>query len=345
MEDIRGEIANCMRRDRDNLIRDYQRLNSTVDVALQKKIKAALVRKQSKIEGLPSIDFPEMLPVSSKRDEIAAAIQNNQVVIICGDTGSGKTTQIPKICLSIGRGIDGFIGHTQPRRIAARTIAARIADELRTELGQAVGYKIRHTDKTNNETYIKIMTDGILLAELQQDRLLTAYDTLIIDEAHERSLNIDFILGYLRNILPERPDLKIIITSATIDVDRFSEHFFNAPVVEVSGRTFPVDVWYRPLDEVVDEEVDDETLREEAILLAISELTKVDRGDILIFLEGEREIHETSKYLEKKNLPNTDILPLYARLNSARQSKIFTPHKRRHIVLSTNVAETSLTIP
>lgn len=345
MEDIRGKIASCIRRDRDKLNREFQRSNLTIDGALQKKIETALARKQSKIEGLPSINFPEMLPVCGKRDAIAVAIQNNQVAIICGDTGSGKTTQIPKICLSIGRGIDGLIGHTQPRRIAARTIAARIADELKTELGQAVGYKIRHTDKTDSDTYIKIMTDGILLAELQQDRLLTAYDTLIIDEAHERSLNIDFILGYLRNILPERPDLKIIITSATIDVDRFSEHFFNAPVVEVLGRTFPVDIWYRPLDEVVDEEVDDETLREEAILLAISELTKVDRGDILIFLEGEREIHETSKYLEKKSLPNTDILPLYARLNSARQSKIFTPHKRRHIVLSTNVAETSLTIP
>ncbi|MEE9160755.1 MAG: DEAD/DEAH box helicase, partial [Gammaproteobacteria bacterium] len=255
-----------MRRDRDNLNREYKRSKVTGQGSLQKKIEAALVRKVVKMENIPVIEFPEILPVSDKRDEIAAAIQNNQVVIICGETGSGKTTQIPKICLSIGRGIDGLIGHTQPRRIAARTIASRIADELKTEPGQAVGYKIRHTDKTAANTYIKIMTDGILLAELQQDRLLTAYDTLIIDEAHERSLNIDFILGYLRNILPERPDLKIIITSATIDVDRFSEHFFNAPVVEVSGRTFPVDVWYRPLEDVDDEEADDETVREEAIL-------------------------------------------------------------------------------
>ena len=334
-----------MRRDRDNLNREYKRSNFIAHVALQKKIDAALTRKLSKIEDIPAIEFPEILPVSGKRDEIAAAIQNNQVVIIYGDTGSGKTTQIPKICLSIGRGIDGLIGHTQPRRIAARTIASRIADELKSELGQAVGYKVRHTDITAANTYIKIMTDGILLAELQQDRLLTAYDTLIIDEAHERSLNIDFILGYLRNIIHERPDLKIIITSATIDVERFSEHFLNAPVVEVSGRTFPVDVWYRSLEDMDDGEADDETIREEAILSAIVELTSVDRGDILIFLEGEREIHETSKFLEKKNLPNTDILPLYARLNSARQSKIFTPHKKRHIVLATNVAETSLTIP
>ncbi|MEE9574858.1 MAG: ATP-dependent RNA helicase HrpA, partial [Gammaproteobacteria bacterium] len=345
MKDITEKIANCMRRNRDNLNREYKRSKVTGQGSLQKKIEAALVRKVVKMENIPVIEFPEILPVSDKRDEIAAAIQNNQVVIICGETGSGKTTQIPKICLSIGRGIDGLIGHTQPRRIAARTIASRIADELKTEPGQAVGYKIRHTDKTAANTYIKIMTDGILLAELQQDRLLTAYDTLIIDEAHERSLNIDFILGYLRNIIPQRPDLKIIITSATIDVDRFSEHFFNAPVVEVSGRTFPVDIWYRPLEELDDEEADDETVREEAILLAIGELTTVDRGDILIFLEGEHEIHETSKFLEKKNLPNTDILPLYARLNSARQSKIFAPHKKRHIVLATNVAETSLTIP
>jgi ATP-dependent RNA helicase HrpA len=343
MEDISGKIAKCMLRDRDRLTREYQRVNSSQHDALQKNIETALARKQSKIDALPGLEFPEILPVSARREEIATAIQNSQVVIVCGDTGSGKTTQIPKICLGLGRGIDGFIGHTQPRRIAARTIASRIAEELKSELGQAVGYKIRHSDKTGADTYIKLMTDGILLAELQQDRLLSAYDTLIIDEAHERSLNIDFILGYLRNILPQRPDLKIIITSATIDVNRFSEHFFNAPVVEVSGRTYPVDVWYRPIDE--DNEADDETERENAILSAINELNAVERGDVLIFLEGEREIHETSKFLEKQNLANTDVLPLYARLNSSRQSKIFRPHKRRHIVLSTNVAETSLTIP
>ncbi len=312
---------------------------------MQKNIKVALARKQSRLAAIPKIDFPEILPVSAKREDIATAIQNNQIVIVCGETGSGKTTQIPKICLSIGRGINGLIGHTQPRRIAARTIAFRIADELKSELGQAVGYKIRHSDKTGADTYIKLMTDGILLAELQQDRLLSAYDTLIIDEAHERSLNIDFILGYLRNILPKRPDLKIIITSATIDVNRFSEHFFNAPIIEVSGRTYPVDIWYRPISEGAEEDRDEETEREDAILSAINELSAVNRGDVLIFLEGEREIHEVSKYLEKQNLANTDILPLYARLNSSRQSKIFRPHKRRHIILSTNVAETSLTIP
>jgi ATP-dependent RNA helicase HrpA len=314
---------------------------------MQENIKAALARKQSRLAALPKIDFPEILPVSARREDIATAIQNNQVVIVCGDTGSGKTTQIPKICLSIGRGINGLIGHTQPRRIAARTIASRIADELNSELGQAVGYKIRHSDKTGTGTYIKIMTDGILLAELQKDRLLSAYDTLIIDEAHERSLNIDFILGYLKNVISKRPDLKVIITSATIDVNRFSEQFFNAPVIEVSGRTYPVDVWYRPIneDDVADEGSDEETEREDAILSAINELSTVERGDILIFLEGEREIHETSKFLEKQSLANTDILPLYARLNSSRQSRIFRPHKRRHIVLATNVAETSLTIP
>lgn len=341
------KIAHCMRRDRDKLLREFKRSNHAKDDALQNKIVQALARKQSKIDRLPALEFPEILPVSAKREDIARAIQDHPVVIVCGDTGSGKTTQIPKICLSIGRGIDGLIGHTQPRRIAARTIAARIADELKSELGQAVGYKIRHTDKTGPDTYIKLMTDGILLAELQQDRQLKAYDTLVIDEAHERSLNIDFILGYLKNISKTRPDLKIIITSATIDVARFSEHFADAPIVEVSGRTYPVDVWYRPIEEadVNAENSDEESVREEAILSAINELSTVDRGDILVFLEGEREIHETSKFLEKQNIANTDILPLYARLSSARQSKIFRPHKRRHVVLATNVAETSLTIP
>ncbi|MEE8321962.1 MAG: ATP-dependent RNA helicase HrpA, partial [Gammaproteobacteria bacterium] len=294
------------------------------------------------MDNRPAITFPEELPVCERREEIADAIHGHQVLIVCGETGSGKTTQIPKICLQQGRGIDGFIGHTQPRRIAARTISKRIADELNSPLGHFVGYKIRHTDKTACDTYIKVMTDGILLAELQSDRMLHAYDTLIVDEAHERSLNIDFILGYLKRILPGRSDLKVIITSATIDVNRFSAHFDNTPIIEVSGRSYPVEVRYRPVNDDSEDEVSG---RDAALLEAINELSHENRGDILIFLEGEGEIHETEKFLRKQQFPDTDVLPLYARLGAASQNRIFLHHKHRHIVLATNVAETSLTIP
>jgi len=276
----------------------------------------------------------------TKREEIAKAISSNQVVIVCGETGSGKTTQLPKICLDIGRGIHGLIGHTQPRRIAARATATRVAQELKTEPGGAVGYKIRFTDKVGPRSYIKIMTDGILLAETQGDRELRQYDTLIIDEAHERSLNIDFLLGYVKQLLPRRPDLKLVITSATIDAERFSKHFDGAPVIEVSGRLYPVEVRYHPV-ESGDEDYD----LNEAISDAAEELAREGQGDVLVFLPGEREIREAAEALRKHHPPHTEILPLFARLSAEEQERIFKPHGGRRIVLATNVAETSLTVP
>ena len=234
---------------------------------------------------LPEITLNQDLPVYEKRDEIKFAIQNNQVTIICGETGSGKTTQIPQICLELGRGVAGLIGHTQPRRLAARSVAERIAEELHSEIGQAVGYKVRFNDKTAPHSYIKLMTDGILLAETQTDRFLSAYDTIIIDEAHERSLNIDFLLGFLKQLLPKRPDLKLIITSATIDAERFSQHFNHAPVIEVSGRTFPVEIVYRPLHEQDEDEAEIELT--DAIVDAVDELARLGQGDVLVFLSGE----------------------------------------------------------
>ena len=349
ISEIQSRLEKVRSTERFRLIREFKNLkkksdNKTSDwKKLQNKIENSIQIKLKREKNLPECHFDEELPINQHRKTIAEAIQNNQVVIICGETGSGKTTQLPKLCLELGRGVDGYIGHTQPRRIAAKTVANRIADELNSELGTHVGYKIRHQDVSNKNSYIKLMTDGILLAELQQDRYLNQYDTLIIDEAHERSLNIDFILGYIKQLLAKRPDLKVIITSATIDVERFSQHFDNAPVIEVSGRTYPVDVLYRPIEE--DEESDNEGERERSILNAIDELGSYDMGDILVFLEGEGEIHETDKFLRKQNLRDTDVLPLYARLSSSRQNKIFAPHKRRHIILATNIAETSLTIP
>lgn len=288
----------------------------------------------------PEVSYPEQLPVSQKREDIAAAIRDHQVVVVAGETGSGKTTQLPKICLELGLGRDGMIGHTQPRRLAARSVATRIAEELDSPLGEAVGFKVRFSDHTKDTSYVKLMTDGILLAEIQHDRMLSQYDTLIIDEAHERSLNIDFILGYLKQLLPKRPDLKVIITSATIDVERFSRHFENAPVIQVSGRTYPVEVRYRPINE---EDKDRDQLQ--AIFDAVDELYREKPGDILIFMNGEREIRDTADALNKRQLPHTEILPLYARLSAAEQNRIFQSHGGRRIVLSTNVAETSLTVP
>jgi ATP-dependent helicase HrpA len=299
-----------------------------------------------------AITYPPQLPVSQRRDDIAAAIRDHQVVVVAGETGSGKTTQLPKICLDLGRGVDGVIGHTQPRRLAARTVADRIAEELNVPLGGAIGYTVRFTDRVGDGTRVRLMTDGILLAEIQRDRDLRRYDTLIIDEAHERSLNIDFILGYLKALLPRRPDLKVIITSATIDPQRFSEHFDDAPIVEVSGRTYPVEVRYRPVTDPEDDALDEDRDQVTAILDAVDELlteqTGGDSNDILVFLSGEREIRDTADALRAhmaRNREPTEILPLYARLSAAEQHRVFAPHGGRRVVLATNVAETSLTVP
>ncbi|HNV88149.1 MAG TPA: ATP-dependent RNA helicase HrpA [Methylotenera sp.] len=351
---------------------------------IAQKIHVSQQKYQQRLSHLPKPEYPLELPVSSRREELAKAIQENQVVIVCGETGSGKTTQLPKICLELGRGVSGLIGHTQPRRIAARSVAARIAQELQSPLGEVVGYKVRFNDKLSESSYIKLMTDGILLAETQGDKFLNAYDTIVIDEAHERSLNIDFLLGYLKQLLPKRPDLKIIVTSATIDADRFSHHFNGAPVIEVSGRTYPVEVRYRPLgkagfrakeiaetenaqfdfeDETIFgiarkaktearwlEEDDEEEAIEEAILDAADDLLRQGDGDILVFLPGEREIRDVADHLRKyqgrsTKLKHIEVLPLFARLSIEDQQKIFKSHSLRRIVLATNVAETSLTVP
>jgi ATP-dependent RNA helicase HrpA len=289
------------------------------------------------------IAFDPALPVSQKRQEIARAIEANQLVIVCGETGSGKTTQIPKILLEMGRGEKKQIGHTQPRRIAARSVAARIAEELKVELGTLVGYKVRFTDKVGRQTHVKLMTDGILLAETQGDPELRAYDTIILDEAHERSLNIDFLMGYLKRLLPGRPDLKVVITSATIDAERFSKHFNDAPVIEVSGRLYPVEIRYRPVGGDEEDTTRDE--EEQALGDAVEELFREGPGDVLVFLPGEREIRDASAILEKRNLKGAEILPLYGRLSVADQDRVFHPGGVRRVVLATNVAETSLTVP
>ena len=314
---------------------------SKVEEKYQKSHEIFLKR----LAALPKPEFDNTLPVHEKLEEIKKAIAENQVTIICGETGSGKTTQLPKICLELGRGAAGLIGHTQPRRLAARSVAERIAEELKSEIGSAVGYKVRFTDHTSRDACVKLMTDGILLAETQTDRYLAAYDTIIIDEAHERSLNIDFLLGYLKQLLPRRPDLKVIITSATIDAERFSQHFNGAPVLEVSGRTYPVEILYRPLTSK--DEDDAEVELTDAIVDAADELARHGEGDILVFLPGEREIREAAEALRKSTLRrNDEILPLFARLSHAEQHKIFHPSgAKRRIVLATNVAETSLTVP
>ncbi|PZF88975.1 ATP-dependent RNA helicase HrpA [Micromonospora endophytica] len=361
-------LANLMFRDQRQLRRRLDGLRRLREpqrrAAALAEIATDIARAEARLErrrgAVPTITYPAVLPVSERKDDIAAAIRDHQVVIVAGETGSGKTTQLPKICLELGRGITGLIGHTQPRRLAARTVADRIAEELGTELGDVIGYKVRFTDQVSEQSLVKLMTDGILLAELQTDRMLRQYDTLIIDEAHERSLNIDFILGYLKQLLPRRPDLKVIITSATIETDRFAKHFADAegepaPVVEVSGRTYPVEVRYRPLVEVVDtdeEETDEENVRDQiqAIGEAVEELAAEGPGDILVFLSGEREIRDTADALGKlvqnrRSLLGTEILPLYARLSVAEQHRVFAPHSGRRVVLATNVAETSLTVP
>ncbi len=345
LSDVRSRLPELMLRDQHRLRRRLDGLRGVRDEAAREKIvekvaaevETAERRVARRREAMPAISYPEELPVSRRKDEIRDAIEHHQVVIVAGETGSGKTTQLPKICLELGRGVKGQIGHTQPRRLAARTVAERIAEELHTTLGEAVGYQVRFTDQSGEGTLVKVMTDGILLNELARDRMLRRYDTLIIDEAHERSLNIDFILGYVKQLLPRRPDLKVIITSATIDPERFSRHFSDAPIVEVSGRTYPVEVRYRPV-----EEDDDPT---QAILDAVGELALEPPGDVLVFLSGEREIRDTADALDKQRLKGTEVLPLYARLSAAEQHRVFQQHRGRRIVLATNVAETSLTVP
>jgi ATP-dependent helicase HrpA len=349
---LRGRLPGVALRDRTRIGRRLDGVRRSSDPAkraaalerISRDLDSAEQRVERRRATVPAIGYPPELPVSQRKDDLLAAIRDHQVVVVAGETGSGKTTQLPKICLELGRGVTGLIGHTQPRRIAARAVAERIAEELGTPLGTTVGYKVRFTDTSSDDTLVKVMTDGILLAEIQNDRELLAYDTIILDEAHERSLNIDFILGYLKQLLPRRPDLKLVITSATIDPQRFSEHFDGAPVVEVSGRTYPVDVRYRP---VVDPDRPDAEERDqvEAIAEAVEELWTEGPGDVLVFLSGEREIRDTAEALRALSLPETEILPLYARLSAAEQHRVFERHSTRRVVLATNVAETSLTVP
>ncbi len=359
LADLRRALPELMLHDQHRLARRIDRANGLRDQAARDKavteltaeIERAARRVARRREAVPEISYPEELPVSQRRDDIAQAIRDHQVVIVAGETGSGKTTQLPKICLELGRGVTGQIGHTQPRRIAARTVAERIAEETSTQLGTAVGYKVRFTDKSGDNTLVKVMTDGILLNEIASDRDLYRYDTLIIDEAHERSLNIDFILGYLRQLLPRRPDLKVIITSATIDPERFAAHFAiddqPAPIIEVSGRTYPVEVRYRPIADPEQRDTEDRD-QIQAISDAIDELSANGPGDILVFFSGEREIRDTADAL--KGRKNLEVLPLYGRLSAAEQHRVFElPASRtmshRRVVLATNVAETSLTVP
>ena len=357
LKELENKISQALIKDQQRFVRDITRIRSlpveqrSAETAkLNAKVDSSLEVVNMRTRSLPTFSYPEALPISEKRSEIAAAIKNNQIVVIAGETGSGKTTQIPKICLDLGLGARGLIGHTQPRRLAARAVATRIAEELGQGLGQSVGYQVRFDDVSSERTLVKLMTDGILLSEIQQDKLLTKYEVIIIDEAHERSLNIDFLLGYLKRISVQRPDLKIIITSATIDVEKFSQHFSGAPIISVSGRTFPVEVIYQdPVDYIADESDDDQLLT--SVLRALRTLENFEReqrlppGDVLIFLSGERDIRDLAMSLRKQELRHTEILPLYARLTQNEQQKIFASHVGRRIVLSTNVAETSLTVP
>ena len=336
---LESRIDSCMIADRFGLWRDLKKKKERLRVtrAIEKSEEHVARRKATR----PVVSYPENLPISKSVGTILQKLLTNQVVIIAGETGSGKTTQLPKICLDAGLGLFGTIGHTQPRRVAARTIAYRLAEELKVNLGNEVGYQMRFQDVTRPITLIKVMTDGVLLAETQNDRFLERYDTLIIDEAHERSLNIDFLLGYIKRILPKRPDLKVVITSATIDVERFSRHFNGAPVVEVSGRTYPVEVHYRPINEELEEDEPDTRV----ILDVLDEIEGLPNGDVLVFLPGEREIRDTAKAIKRKGPKGYEVLPLYSRLGVAEQNRIFADHRGRRIVLATNVAETSLTVP
>ncbi|PHS72783.1 MAG: ATP-dependent RNA helicase HrpA [Cycloclasticus sp.] len=347
-KDPRSLITQCLSKQQHGFTRLLKRVYVDKSSGRDEKLAKLVSRIEQSIKQVeqrrlycPTIHYPD-LPISEKRQDIADLIRENQVVILCGETGSGKTTQLPKICLELGRGFKGQIGHTQPRRLAAITVAQRIADELKTELGQQVGYKIRFQGKEQPSTLVKLMTDGILLAEIKSDPFLSHYDTLILDEAHERSLNIDFLLGYMKWLLPKRSDLKLIVTSATIDPDRFSKHFDNAPVINVSGRTYPVEMRYNPVG--VDSEQNDQDMLQ-GIINAADELHRDRAGDILVFLSGEREIREAADALRKHHPKGYDILPLYSRLSGKEQAEIFKRHKKPRIVLATNVAETSLTVP
>jgi ATP-dependent helicase HrpA len=332
---------------------DEQRGEELLKIAADvEESEARIARRRALV---PQVSYPPQLPVSARKDELLEAIRDNQVVVVAGETGSGKTTQLPKVCLELGRGVRGAIAHTQPRRLAARTVAERIAEELDVPLGDAVGYSVRFNDRSSEDTLVRLVTDGLLLAQIQRDPLLRRYDTIIVDEAHERSLNIDFLLGCLKRILAKRPELKLIVTSATIDPQRFSAHFGDAPIVEVSGRTYPVEVRYRPLavapadadgdDEDAAAQEPDDRDQVDAIGDAVRELQKAGRGDVLVFLSGEREIRDTADALTARFGSRMDVLPLYARLATAEQQKVFRPHTRPRIVLATNVAETSLTVP
>jgi len=350
---LQARVDGCLIRDRHRLRSALQRaaeatrqgrLQPEEAVALANELARSEQQVQLREAALPTVGYPEELPISARREEIGRAICENQVVIVCGETGSGKTTQLPKICLELKRGVAGMIAHTQPRRIAARSVAARIAQELGRPLGEQVGFRVRFSDRLGEHNYIRVMTDGILLAETQTDRFLNAYDTIILDEAHERSLNIDFLLGYVKRLLPKRPELKLIITSATIDAQRFSQHFDDAPVIEVSGRLYPVEVRYRPIRE--EEESGDAPDLAEAVASAVDEVSRLSAdGDVLVFLPGEREIRECAEELRKHHPPHTEILPLFARLSAQEQERVFQRSGGRRIVLATNVAETSLTVP
>ncbi|MDQ6969203.1 MAG: ATP-dependent RNA helicase HrpA [Mariprofundus sp.] len=355
IDQLSNTISLCMQAQQRSLRNRLRRMRTRCKQG--KDIQPALTQLQLSVSeskqllaerkaAVPAIHYPESLPVSQVRQRIAETIVDHQVVIVAGETGSGKTTQIPKICLQLGRGIKAMIGHTQPRRIAARSVATRIAEELGGRIGEAVAYKIRFSDQTRRNTHIKLMTDGILLAEIQHDALLWQYDTIIIDEAHERSLNIDFLLGYLKKILPKRPDLKLIITSATINTERFSQFFHGAPIIEVSGRSYPVDIEYRPAVQADKKDNQAEIDFHQSVIAVVDEAASHDPlGDILIFLPGEREIRDLSHALRQHHCADTEILPLYSRLSPAEQDKIFKTHRGRRIILATNVAETSLTVP
>ncbi|MGO4223530.1 ATP-dependent RNA helicase HrpA [Lysobacter sp. TAF61] len=314
--------------------------------AFAQALSASVVQRQSRAAALPQAPVDPGLPIAAEAERIVELIRKHQVIVIAGETGSGKTTQLPKLCLAAGRGAAGMIGCTQPRRIAARAVARRVAEELQTPLGGAVGYQVRFTENVGEQTAVKFMTDGILLAEIQSDRWLSRYDTILIDEAHERSLNIDFLLGYLKQLLQRRPDLKVIVTSATIDTERFAQHFGDAPVVNVEGRGYPVSVRYRPLGEGDEEGGEGDRSVNDGIVAACDEITREDpRGDVLIFLSGEREIRDAHQALERRKYRETEVLPLYARLSVRDQDRVFNPGPKRRIVLATNVAETSLTVP
>ena len=360
LDSLKQKLDTCQLADvfrLENTLNKIQRGNlSQKDLASSLAAAAAAIEKSQRAcelrrAAIPvKITYPKNLPVSARAEEITKLLRKHQVLIVAGDTGSGKTTQLPKVCLEAGFGVRGLIGHTQPRRLAALSVANRIADELGAEIGLGVGSQIRFKDNTSGQSFLKLMTDGILLAEIQQDKLLNKYEVLIIDEAHERSLNIDFLLGYLKQLLQKRKNLKLIVTSATIDVEKFSKHFDNAPIVAVSGRTYPVETRYAPLAESSTEQIDDD-LQIDGIIKAVEDIAKSDKkkgsssGDILVFLSSEREIRAAATKLRKQKYRDVDILPLYGRLRYSEQIKIFKPGLGRKIVLATNVAETSITVP